>query len=253
MSSKRVIPTLLLDNGGLVKTIRFKNPRYIGDPINTVRIFNEKEADELLLLDIRASLENRNPDFQSIEQIVSEAFMPIGYGGGINHISQIEKLFKIGVEKVIINSSLFTDPQLIVNSVRTFGSQSIVASIDIKRDLFNNYKVYFTSGTRKHAEDTITTLKRIEQMGVGEIIINSIDKDGTMNGYDLTLISLLANTVSVPVVASGGASDINDFVMAIRAGASAVAAGSLFVFQGIHKAVLISYITSNELEFELNK
>ena len=247
MSFKRVIPTLLLDDGGLVKTIRFKNPRYIGDPINAVRIFNEKEADELLLLDIRASLEGRNPDFHVIEQIVSEAFMPIGYGGGITHIAQIEKLFKVGVEKVVLNTALFTNQQLVIEAVRAFGSQSIVASVDVKRDFFNNYRVYFTSASRKLNEDIRTSLTKIEQMGVGELILNSIDRDGTMKGYDLDLIKMFAQTVNVPVVASGGAGGIQDLVLAISEGASAVAAGSMFVFQGVHRAVLLSYIKSEEL------
>ncbi len=253
MQRSRIIPTLLLLDGGLVKTVKFKNPQYIGDPINAVRIFNQKEVDELVLLDINAGVEGREPNYSEIEEIVSEAFMPIGYGGGIRSLYQIEKLFKLGVEKVILNTIAFTNPELVTEAARIFGNQSIVACIDIKKDLFGNYNIYINSGKTKLKVDVLESLKKLEHLGVGEIILNSIDRDGTMNGYDLNLIQKYAQQLEIPVVASGGAGNITDLANAINAGASAVAAGSLFVYQGIHRAVLISYIDSKDMDSLLNE
>ena len=244
----RIIPTLLLRKGGLVKSKQFKNPVYIGDPINAVKIFNEKEVDELIILDITSTVDNTEIKFDKIEDIVSEAFMPIGYGGGINRLDQIDRLFKTGVEKVILNTAAHLNPGLIKEASRNFGNQSIVVSIDIRKDLFGKQRIYTHAGTRKHDTDLLTTLKMIEDAGVGEIFVNSIDRDGTMSGYDLNLIQQVCEKVSVPVIASGGAGKMEDFQLAIKAGASAVAAGSMFVFQGIHRAVLISYPRYEELE-----
>jgi len=248
MHRARIIPTLLMDDDGLVKTQKFKNSRYIGDPINAVRIFNNKEVDELILLNIIATTEQKEPKFDSIAEIVSEAFMPIGYGGGINHISQIEQLFKIGIEKVILNTAAFTHENLINEAAKIYGNQSIVVSVDIKKDLFGNYHMYTNGGKVKQKGDIGQTLKKFQDLGAGEILINSIDREGMMSGYDLKLIQDLAKKLKVPVVASGGAGKIEHFVEAISAGASAVAAGSMFVYQGIHRAVLISYIKSDELD-----
>jgi cyclase len=248
MQRNRIIPTLLLQDGGLVKTIKFKNPQYIGDPINAVRIFNQKEVDELVLLDINAGINGTEPNYSEIEGIVSEAFMPIGYGGGIRSLKQIEKLFKLGVEKVILNTSAFTNPELIIEASKIFGNQSIVVCVDLKRDLFGNYNVFINSGKTKLKVDVLESLKNLEKLGAGEIILNSIDKDGTMKGYDINLIQNYSQHLEIPVVASGGAGDINDFSNAINAGASAVAAGSLFVYQGVHRAVLISYVKSEDLD-----
>jgi cyclase len=183
-----------------------------------------------------------------IEEIVSEAFMPIGYGGGINQIDHIEKLFKIGVEKVILNSAAFENEQLISEASSVYGSQSIVVCLDYKKDLWGDYKFYTRSGSVKIKGKCEDVIKRMEDLGAGEIILNSIDKDGTMTGYDLTLFEKLAKEVAVPVIASGGAANIQDFVKAIHSGASAVAAGSMFVYHGIHRAVLISYIQNSELD-----
>lgn len=248
MQRIRIIPTLLLKENGLVKTINFKNPKYIGDPINAVRVFNQKEVDELILLDIHAGINNLEPNYQEIEEIVSEAFMPIGYGGGIRELSHIEKLFKLGIEKVILNTAAFTNESLIRAAAGIFGNQSIVVSVDLKKDLFGKYSFYINSGKTKLNVDVLHTLKKFEDLGVGEIIMNSIDKDGTMQGYDLNLIRNYTSKLSIPIIASGGAGSINDFVSAINSGASAVAAGSLFVYQGIHRAVLISYIKSDDLD-----
>lgn len=252
MLSHRVIPVLLLKNNRLVKTCRFRNPVYIGDPINVVKIFNEKEVDELILLDITATNEEREPDYLRIEEIVSEAFMPIGYGGGINKIEQIERLFKLGVEKVILNTAAYFNPSLIKKASQIFGNQSIVVAIDVKKDLFNRNIIVTHSGKMKQKGDLIEFVSSLERSGAGEILINSIDRDGTMNGYDLELISKISRNVKVPVIASGGACSIDDFMKAIHAGASAVSAGSMFVFQGKHKAVLISYPKYEDLEKLLN-
>jgi cyclase len=248
----RVIPVLLIKDNGLVKTTRFRNPVYIGDPINAVKIFNEKEVDELILLDITATNENREPNYKRIEEIVSEAFMPIGYGGGINKLEQIEKLFKLGIEKVILNTAAQVNPGLIRQAAEIFGNQSIVVAIDIKKNIWGKNKIYTHSGTKKQNTDIDSFLKIAEESGVGEIFINSIDRDGTMSGYDIELIRHVSGVVSVPVVASGGAGNNKDFSLAITSGASAVAAGAMFVFQGIHRAVLISYPKYEELEKLLN-
>jgi cyclase len=244
----RVIPVLLLKNNGLVKTTKFKNPVYVGDPINAVKIFNEKEVDEIILLDITATNEKKEPDYRRIEGIVSEAFMPVGYGGGINKIEQIENLFKLGIEKIILNTSAHVNPELIKKATQIFGSQSIVIAIDVKKDMWGKNRIYTNSGTRKQATSMHSFLRISEESGAGEIFINSIDRDGTMAGYDIELIKKASETVSIPVIASGGAGNIRDFSLAIKAGASAVAAGAMFVFQGVNRAVLISYPKYEELE-----
>lgn len=253
MQRTRIIPTLLLQDSGLVKTIKFKNPKYVGDPINAVRIFNEKEVDELVLLDIKATIEKAEPNFKEIEEIVSEAFMPIGYGGGINKMEHIEKLFRIGIEKIILNSAAFTNEKLIQEASSVYGSQSIVVSIDVKKDLWGAYNVYTQSGSKKVKENLIDLVKKFQHLGAGEIIINSIDKDGTMTGFDVALIEKVSKELDIPVIASGGAGGIKDIVAAINFGASAVACGSMFIYQGIHRAVLLSYITSESVENELKR
>lgn len=248
MLRHRVIPTLLLKNNGLVKTTKFKNPVYIGDPINAVKIFNDKEVDELILLDITATNEKRVPKYKKLEEIVSEAFMPIGYGGGINNIKQIEQLFKLGIEKVIINSAAYSDYNLIKEASNTFGSQSIVLAVDIKKDFWDNYKLYSHAGKVKIKLSIEEHLKKAIDSGSGEIYLNNIDRDGTMLGFDLDLISKYSKTVKVPLIASGGAGTIKHFADAIKSGADAVSAGAMFVFQGVHRAVLISYPNYKELE-----
>jgi len=252
MLRNRVIPTLLLKNNGLVKTTKFKDPVYVGDPINAVKIFNDKEVDELILLDITATNENKEINFKKIEEIISEAFMPIGYGGGIKTIKQIEKLFKMGLEKVIINSAAYSNPNLIKEAVTIFGSQSIVLSVDIRKDFLGNYKLYSNSGTVKQNIKVEDHLKRVEDLGAGEIYLNNIDKDGTLTGYDFEFINIFSTLVSVPVIVAGGAASLEDFTKATEAGADAVSAGAMFVFQGVHRAVLISYPNYKELEKKLN-
>lgn len=253
MLLRRIIPALLIRDGGLVKTIRFSKERYIGDPINAVKIFNEKEVDELCLLDIGATIEGRAPAYDEINEIVSEAFMPVGYGGGIRTMDHIEQLFKIGVDKVIMNTAAFENEMLVKEASSVFGNQSIVISIDIKKDMWGRYNVFTRSGKSKQKIDMITAVKKMQDLGAGEIILNNIDRDGTMQGYDLDPIDKLSKIIEVPLVALGGAATIDDFVAAIHHGAAAVSAGSMFVFQGIHKGVLISYITSDTLENKLLK
>jgi cyclase len=244
----RVIPTLLLDNDGLYKTTKFKNPIYVGDPINAVRIFNNKEVDELILLDYTATTDGRIPNFENIKEIVSEAFMPIGYGGGVNSLDHIEKLFKIGIEKVILNSAAFSNQNILTEAIKIFGSQSIVVSVDYKIDLFGNNVIYTQGGKLKQKIDIVSACKYFQALGVGEIIINSINREGVMNGYDIPTINKISQELLIPIIASGGAGNISHLADGIKAGASAVAAGSIFIFQGIHKAVLLSYITSDEVK-----
>ena len=248
MNRARVIPILLMSDCGLVKTTRFQSRKYIGDPINAVRIFNEKEVDELILLDIDATSEKREPQFDEIEQELSEAFMPVGYGGGIRSMSHVERLFRNGVEKVIVNSVLADRPEILADASQAFGAQSIVASMDIKRDIFGRFHAYTNNGKRKLAGQPLDILRRWEQFGAGEIIINSIDRDGTGKGFELDFIAKASAAVTVPVVAVGGAGTPADLAAALRAGSSAVGAGSMFVFHGMHRAVLISYVDRTLLE-----
>ncbi len=240
----RIIPVLLLSKGGLYKTIKFKNGKYVGDPINAVKIFNEKEADELLLLDYRASVENRKPDYTKIKEIAEEAFMPMAYGGGIKNVEDAKKIFDCGFEKIVLNSILFEDISLIGQIANIYGSQSVVGSVDVKKNLFGKYNVYSHSGTKNTGKDPLKWAKVIELKGVGEIILNSIDNDGTWNGYLFDLINDISNKIDVPMIACGGAGSEEDFRKAVLAGASAVAAGSMFVFQKKKMGVLISFPSS---------
>jgi cyclase len=248
MSRPRIIPFLLAADGGLVKTMRFSDRRYIGDAINAVRIFNEKEVDELVLLDIDAARDGTAPQYQFIEEVLSEAFMPVGYGGGVRSMDQIERLFKIGVEKVVLNSVLAESPQFLSEASRAFGSQSIVASLDVKRDMLGRYKGFVRGGTVRHKADPLDLLKQWEQLGAGEVVVNSIDRDGTRKGLDLDFLAKASAAVQVPLVAVGGAGHVGHLVEALGAGASAVGAGSMFVFHGVHQAVLISYVERTEFD-----
>jgi cyclase len=253
MLRTRVIPCLLLKGNGLVKTVKFKNPTYIGDPINAVKIFNDKEVDELAFLDITATVENRGPNFKILSEIATECFMPVGYGGGIRTIEEIEKLFNLGIEKVILNSSAFSQPELLTKAVHIFGSQSIVVSMDVKKHwITRKQTVYTLNGQHNTKFSPIEYAQKMEDQGVGEIIINSIDLDGTMTGYDYDIISTISSNVKIPVVALGGAGSLEDLGKAKKAGASAVAAGSLFVFQKTHRAVLITYPNQEEIDSVLS-
>jgi imidazole glycerol-phosphate synthase subunit HisF len=247
----RVIPVLLIKNGGLVKTVKFDQPRYVGDPINAVRIFNEKEVDEIAVIDIACTRQKKAPDFDLVSQICGEAFMPLAYGGGISTLDQIVQILYQGAEKVILQTAAFDHPGLVSEAAARFGSQSIMVSIDAKKGLLGGYKVYRDNGTKATGYHPAEWAKRLEDMGVGEIIVNSISHDGTYKGYELPLVEMVAKAVSIPVVAQGGASVPADFLSAIRAGASAAAAGSMFVFQRPHQAVLVTYPTQEQLKNEV--
>lgn len=248
MIRTRVIPCLLLKGQGLVKTINFSNPRYVGDPINAVKIFNEKEVHELIFLDITATNEKRPPRFDIISNIASECFMPLGYGGGIRTIAEMQHLFSLGVEKVILNTIAVETPSIITDAADVFGCQSVVVSIDAKKHFLGGYQVHAHDGKTQTGLDPVKWAREAEQLGAGEIILNSIDRDGTMKGYDIPLIKSVAESASIPVVASGGAGELSDFSRAVRdGGASAVTAGSMFVYYGKHRAVLINFPEDAEL------
>ena len=244
----RVIPSLLIHKGGLVKSVQFKDYKYVGDPINAVKIFNEKEVDEIAVIDIDASKENKAPNIAKIAEIASEAFMPMAYGGGITTIEQIKEILYNGIEKVIINKAAHTTPHLITQAANLFGNQSIVVSIDVKKVFLKGYRVFIENGKKNTGLHPVEFAITAEKLGVGEILLNSIDKDGTFTGYDLALIQQVSKAVNIPVIAIGGASSVEDFAKAKQAGASAVSARSMFVFQRPHKAVLISYPTRKEIK-----
>lgn len=247
----RIIPSLLLHDRGLYKTVKYsiKKGKYVGDPINAIKIFNDKGVDELIFLDIDATKEKRGPNFNVLKDIATECFMPVSYGGGITSIEEIKKVFQIGIEKVILNTILLDNINLLEEASQIFGSQSIVASVDIKKNFFGKYKVY-NSGKQKITNlDIKDYLKNLEEKGVGEIYISDVEKDGTLEGYNIELFKELIKDIKVPIIVNGGAKDINDFSKAIKeAKVSAVSAGSMFVFKGPHKAVLITYPEYGELE-----
>lgn len=248
----RIIPILLLQNGGLVKSIRFKDHKYVGDPINAVRIFNDKEVDEIVILDISASREKRPPAFDQIADIGGEAFMPFAYGGGIRTLEEIRQLLSAGAEKIVLNTAALDDPGLISTAAAQFGSQAVVVSIDVRKDWRGKYRVYRDNGQKKTKHDPATLARQLEAAGAGEIMLMSIDQDGTFDGYDLALTRSVSQAVSIPLIAAGGASSLADFREAIiQGGASAVAAGSMFVYQRPHRAVLISYPKQEELTQEV--
>lgn len=254
MLKTRVIPVLLLQDGGLVKGERFRKHKYVGDPINAVRIFNEKEVDELAVIDISSTLNGLEPDYSSIEDIASEAFMPIAYGGGITTTHQVERIFRSGAEKVIINTAFVTDPDFVKDCSRIAGSQSIAISIDVRRSLLGRYEVFTHNATRKTGQDPVAYAMRAEDMGAGELILTSVDREGTATGFDLDLILRVTQAVSIPVIAQGGCGSLDDLKSAVFVGrASAVAASTFFTFHGKHRAVLLTYPTNKELEVLFNE
>lgn len=249
MFRPRVIPCLLLMNGGLVKTKKFKEPAYIGDPVNAIKIFNEKGADELMFLDISATVNNAPPRLDLIEEIASECFMPVCYGGGIRDVAVMKEIFKVGIEKVSISSYAIENPDFIREAADIFGSQSIVVSIDVKKGLFGKYEVLTHNAKKKTGYDPLSYAIKAEKMGAGELLINSVDRDGTMSGYDIELLKKISANVGIPVVACGGAGKLSDIEDVIEGSeVSSAAAGSMFVFQGKHRAVLISYPQESELK-----
>lgn len=248
MFRPRVIPVLLLKNMGLVKSIKFKNHNYIGDPINAVKIFNDLNADELVFLDILASKENRTISIDFIKNVGDEANMPFAVGGGIRSIQKIKEIINAGAEKVILNTYAIENPRFVEEASKLFGSSTISICIDINKKKFRHRQIYSHSGTRSSGIDPVDFAKLMEEMGAGEIIVQSIEYDGTMAGYDVELIYNISKEVSIPVVALGGAGTIDELRKGVLNGrASAVAAGSMFVYHGPRKAVLINYPTQEEL------
>ena len=244
----RIIPCLLVSNRDMVKTIKFNNPRYLGDVVNAVKIFNNKGVDELAILDITASKDGKVPDINFLKDIAREAFMPLSYGGGITKIEQVRELFAIGYEKVIINTSLVKNPEFIKEAVEYAGSQSIAASIDVKSDFWGRTACYVKDGTEKINIRPIELAKQAVQLGVGEILLNAINNDGLMKGYDINLVKSIADAVTVPVIACGGAGNVNDLKIVLEEGhAHAAAAGSLFVYYGENKAILITAPSEQQL------
>lgn len=241
MLKHRVIPVLLLRNEGLVKTLKFKDPKYVGDPINAIRIFNEKEVDELMVLDINASAESREPNYSLIEQFAGECFMPLAYGGGVRTVQQAQKIFTLGVEKICIQSTALENKIFIRELKDRFGSQSIIASVDIRKNWFGKPQIYQSKSKKDLNGAWLKHIQALVEAGAGEILLNAVDRDGTLSGPDLHLIRAASEQVDVPLVAVGGISSLADIKACVSAGASAVAAGAFFVFHGPHRAVLITY------------
>lgn len=243
MLRPRIIPCLLVKDKGLVKTVHFKNPKYVGDPINAVRIFNEKEVDELMVLDIDATLKHREPDYTMIEHLAAECRMPLCYGGGVTNSDQIQKIIQLGVEKVAVSSAAIKNPEILTKAAECVGSQSVVAVLDvIKCFMPGKYEVFTQNGSEATGKCPIELAQQMEKFGAGEIVINSIDNDGLMKGYDLTLVEKVRKSISIPLTILGGAGSLKDIGQLInKFGTIGAAAGSLFVFKGIYKAVLINY------------
>lgn len=249
MLRTRVIPTLLLRKESLAKTIRFGKFTYVGDPCNTVRIFNELEVDELLFLDITATIDHRPPNFRLLADIANECFMPLGYGGGVRTFEDAQAIFRTGFEKVVVNTRAIEDPAFITRLAEHYGSQAVIASIDVRKSLFGQYCVYGSAGRKKTRLHPVEWAQELERGGAGEILLTSIDREGTWEGYDLELVKAVADAVSVPVIAHGGAGKLDHIGDTVRrGGASAVALGSMVVFQKKGMGVLINFPSQEELE-----
>jgi len=244
----RVMPCLHVKKDRLVKTIRFKSPSYVGDPVNAIKIYNEKEVDELIILDINATIERRKPNFELISEVASECFMPVCYGGGISSIDEIKKLFGLGIEKVSVNSQSFNNLDLIYQSAKAFGSQSIIVSMDVKKAIFSKYRICTHSGNKTTKMGPGEYAKMVENAGAGEILLNSIDRDGTWDGFDIDLIKLVTNVANIPVIVLGGAGKLSDISDAVhKGGASAVGLGSMAVYQGKNLGVLVNFPSRQKL------
>lgn len=238
-----------MSNGALVKTVRFKDPTYVGDPVNAVRIFNQKEVDELLLLDIEATTHRRGIDYETLEKIVSECFMPICYGGGVNKIDDMRRLFSLGVEKISLGAAAFENPDLIRQASAEFGNQAIVVTLDVKKGILGGYSVRTRQGKTDSRVHPVEAAQNMEKLGAGEILLNSIDREGTWSGFDIRLIREVTSAVGLPVIACGGAGSIQDVRTAVTVGgASAVAIGSMAVFQGKDLGVLIKFPARKDQE-----
>ena len=254
MLRPRIIPCLLVRNKGLVKTLQFKDGKYVGDPINAVRIFNEKEADELMVIDIDATSSNNEPDYKMIENLASECRMPLCYGGGIKTLEQSQRIFSLGVEKIALSSAAIQNPSIVSEIASTVGSQSVVVVLDVKKKMFGGYDLYIHNGKKNININPVDFAIKMEKEGAGEIVINSIDNDGVMKGYDLDLIGKVRNSISLPLTVLGGAGNLEDIGGLIQKyGIIGAGAGSLFVFKGKYKAVLINYPNWEEKDSLINQ
>jgi len=254
MLRPRIIPCLLLQNNGLVKTVNFKNPKYVGDPINAVRIFNEKEVDELVIFDIDATVLKNEPNYGLIERIANQSRMPLCYGGGIKTVKQAKRIFGLGVEKIALSSSVVDNPNLITQIGDLVGAQSVIVVLDVKKKLFGGYEVFTHNGKKARGIDLFKFIKNAQKLGAGEIVINSIDKDGLMKGYDTNILDLVRKKTDLPITILGGAGSLVDIKNIIKKyKVIGLAAGSLFVFKGKFRAVLINYPSKVEKDILLNK
>jgi cyclase len=253
MLRPRVIPCLLVHDKGLVKTVQFKDPKYVGDPINAVRIFNEKESDELMVIDIDATKENREPDYKMIENLAAECRMPLCYGGGVKTVQQAHRIFSLGVEKIAISASAIQTPELVTAMAERVGSQSVVVVLDVKKKILGGYELYTHNGKKSTGKNPVDFAIKMQELGAGEIVVNSIDQDGMMKGYDLNIIDKIRKSISLPMTVLGGAGSLEDIGKLINQyGIIGAAAGSLFVFKGIYKAVLINYPNWEEKDRLIN-
>lgn len=247
MRRTRLIPVLLIHQGGVYKTSKFKSPVYIGDPINTIRLFNDMEVDEIVVLDIDASKDNREPNYEMFEELASEAFMPVGYGGGIKSVEQAKRILNSGVEKVIINHAAQSSGELIAECASRFGSQSVMASIDYAKKLLGGWKQYDHVTGKLLMLSPLDAAENAEKMGAGEVLLSCVDRDGCMQGLDVELIQEASRRLEIPIVACGGAGTLEHLQQAEAAGASAIAGGSMFVFRGKQRGILISYPNEAQL------
>lgn len=254
MLRPRIIPSLLIQDNGLVKTVNFKNPKYVGDPINAVKIFNEKEVDELAIFDIDATTKGLEPNYSLIERIANQSRMPLCYGGGVKTVEQAQKIFGLGIEKIALSSSVLNNPDLITQIADRVGAQSVIVVLDIKKKLFGGYEVYTHNGKKATGINPFKFIEEAQKLGAGEIVINSIDQDGVMKGFDMSLIDKAREKTSLPMTVLGGAGSLDDIKKVIdKHEIIGVAAGSLFVFKGKYKAVLINYPIKEEKENLLRK
>lgn len=249
MLRPRIIPSLLIQDNGLVKTVNFKNPKYVGDPINAVKIFNEKSVDELSIFDIDATVKGLEPNYSLIERIANQSRMPLCYGGGVKTVEQAQRIFGLGIEKIALSSSVLQNPQLITAIAERVGAQSVIVVLDVKKKLFGGYDVYTHNGKKATGVNPFKFIEEAHRLGAGEIVINSIDQDGVMKGFDMALIDKAREKSSLPMTVLGGAGNLEDIRKVIdKHKIIGVAAGSLFVFKGVYKAVLINYPSKEEKE-----
>jgi len=254
MLQTRIIPVLLIQDSALVKTIRFKKPSYIGDPVNTVRIFNELEVDELIFLDILATNEKRYPNLRILREIADECFMPLGYGGGLNSFETVQDIFSIGFEKIVLNSVTHKNPELITRVAEYYGNQAVVVSVDVKKNFWGNYEVWTNAGKINTKKNPVEWVQELEQRGAGELLITSIDREGTWSGFDIALTEKITEAVNIPVIAHGGAGKLEHISEVVQQGnASAVALGSMVVFQQKGMGVLVNFPDNKALEGALKK